>query len=165
VEQIENIETEEENSAGAILCYVRNGDIEILLLTQNNAYYNRIAKAPVIDLGPKGQIQKGESEKDAALREIKEEIGLDLNLDEKFKEDLFYVFDAKSKLIGKRVHIRKKVAFFMAYITQGDIDNIKLSEEHLGCRLVNIENAIRETRHEDQKRVLRALKGYIESKA
>jgi bis(5'-nucleosidyl)-tetraphosphatase len=162
---MDNMETEQQVSAGALLCLIGHGDIEVLLLTQNSAFYNRTDKAAVVDLGPKGQVKVGENEKDAALREIKEEVGLHIDLDENFREESSYTFDAISRITGKRAHISKKVVFFLAYITQEDVDKIKLSEEHLGCRLVNIDEAIQGTRHDGQKRILRVLKEYIEKNA
>ncbi len=158
------METAEQKSAGAILCMVNDGDIEILLLYQNNSRYNRESREPVVDIGPKGQLNENEDERQAALREIKEETGLTPKLDDKFREELDYSYDDISRETGRMTRISKKVVFFLAYITQDDIEKITLSQEHLGCKMVRIDEAIGGTRHRNQKRILGVVKRYIEDK-
>jgi 8-oxo-dGTP pyrophosphatase MutT (NUDIX family) len=157
----ETIPTEYTKSAGAVLCLVEKGSAQVLLLLQNNAFYGRNKPEAVIDIGPKGKINEGEDERAAALREIKEETGLELKLDDRFKEELVYQFDDISRASGKLAHIKKTVVFFLAYITQEDVDSIVLTEAHVGCRLLRIGEAMREVRHESQKKVLRVVEEYI----
>ena len=55
---------------------------------------------------PKGHLENRETEEQAAIREIKEEVGLDVELDTTFKETLEYVMPNG---------INKKVVYFLAY--------------------------------------------------
>lgn len=151
----------EQTSAGAILCVKKDADTDVVLLVQNNAFYKRSKKEAVIDIGPKGRVNKGETIKDAALREIREETGLDVTLDEGFMKELHYEFEDIAHETGRMARIKKTVMFYIAYISESDIDRIKLSEEHIGCRLLPIDDAIKQIRHENQKEILRAVAGYV----
>ncbi len=147
-------------SAGAVLCVVNGTDVEVLLLLQSNERYGREGK-PVIDIGPKGNIEENEDERTAALREVNEETGLTPMLDDKFRELTKYEFEDISRESGKLAKIKKSVVYFLAYIKQEDVARVKLSGEHMGCKLVRIDEALREVRHESQRRVLRVVQRYI----
>ncbi|MBQ1287005.1 MAG: NUDIX domain-containing protein, partial [Erysipelotrichaceae bacterium] len=70
-----------EISAGAVTYTVQNGKILYLLIKEfhgNNGF-------------PKGHLEDGETLFQAAVREIREEAGIDIALDPSFREDLEYV--------------------------------------------------------------------------
>jgi len=113
-----------EKSAGAVVFHrSREGKIEYLLLQHNKTYWNF----------PKGRIDKNETEKFAARREISEETGI-----KKFRfvpgfkiyDKYFYRVPKDSRRIELRGRtLFKIVAFFLA---QAQNKKVKISWEHLG---------------------------------
>ncbi len=72
----------------------------------------------------KGKIEKGEKEKDTAVRESQEEAGItkdELSFVPNFKETISYVYNKAGKTVSK------KVIFFLAKTQK---EHIKLSYEH-----------------------------------
>ena len=65
-----------EKSCGAIVYRKHHGNTEILLIKHINSGHWSF---------PKGHMEQGESETETALREIKEETGLDVLLDPTFR--------------------------------------------------------------------------------
>ena len=70
-----------EISAGAIIYTYINNEINYLVIKDFHGNYGF----------PKGHIENNETQIEAALREIKEEVGLDVSLDENFIQELNYV--------------------------------------------------------------------------
>lgn len=85
-----------EISAGAIVYTKADGKIKYLILKD---FHNNWGF-------PKGHLENNETEEQAAIREIKEEVGLDVKLDTTFKETLEYVMPNG---------INKKSVYFLAY--------------------------------------------------
>jgi len=93
-----------EFSAGAVIFKKEGEDILFLVIysRRNNIWGF-----------PKGHIESGESEKDAAIREIKEETGLDsLRFIEGFSEKIMYKTISK-RLPFKGQRIEKYVTYFL----------------------------------------------------
>lgn len=99
-----------EKSCGAIVFYKAKTSMRILLVKNNNGRYWSF---------PKGHIEIGETEKETAVREIKEETNLDVEIKENFREVSEYC------PFGK---IRKRVVFFLA---QAFTDNVRVQEEEI----------------------------------
>lgn len=99
-----------EKSCGAIIFYSGKNNTKILLVKNNNGRYWSF---------PKGHIEFGETEEETAVREIKEETGLDVELKDGFREVSDYC------PFGK---IRKHVVFFLA---QAYTDNVVMQEEEI----------------------------------
>ncbi len=97
-----------EESAGAVVFY-RGEQIEYLLLL--STYWGF----------PKGRIEPGEDDKTAAIREIREEAGLDVAIWDGFREVDDYWYVRK----GQRIH--KRAVFFVA---QAPSRASKISWEH-----------------------------------
>lgn len=90
-----------EKSAGAVVFYQgdlgqRGEKIEYLLLLSNFWGF------------PKGRLEAGESEREAALREIREETGLEVALLEGFRQVDDYWFQRRSR------RAQKQAVFFLA---------------------------------------------------
>ncbi len=66
-----------EKSCGGIIFYKTRQNVKILLVKNNNGRYWSF---------PKGHIEDGETEQETAIREIKEETGLDVTLVNNFRE-------------------------------------------------------------------------------
>ena len=71
----------QETSAGAIIYTLIDNQIRYLLIRDFNGNYGF----------PKGHLEQGETLEQAAIREIKEETGIDIKLDTSFKEELNYI--------------------------------------------------------------------------
>ena len=101
-----------EFSAGAVI-FKRVGDKILFLMIYSKR--NKIWGFP------KGHLEAGETEKEAAEREIKEEIGLDdLNFIEGFKEKVWYeTVSKRPPFKGER--IEKYVTYFLCETKNQDI--------------------------------------------
>ncbi|MCI2068911.1 MAG: NUDIX domain-containing protein [Bacilli bacterium] len=103
---------------------------------------------------PKGHIEKGESEEECALREIKEETGLDVKLDMSFREEETY-----SPYPG----IIKTVTYFLAFIKGGkicpqesEVQEILFLNEEEGKKILTFPS--------DQEILVKAFKAYQEKR-
>ena len=100
----------EEFSAGGVIFKIDGDQLKVLLI--KNAALRDPTKAY---WGfPKGHLEKGESEQDAAVREVKEETGIDVEILERI-DDEHYIFTHPQK--GR---ISKKVTFFLMRYINGE---------------------------------------------
>ncbi len=137
-----------EISAGTIVFRKEAGKIMYLLLH----YENKETKRKHWDF-PKGHIEKGETLKQTALRELEEETGIkDAELVEGFKEAVSYFFKRQDKLISK------KVVFFLAETKQPDVI---ISFEHIGYKWLPYEEALGQTTFKNAKQVLEKADKFI----
>ncbi|MBU0628433.1 MAG: NUDIX domain-containing protein [Nanoarchaeota archaeon] len=105
--------SQKERSAGAIIFSI-NGHRSYLLLHYPEGHWDF----------PKGHIEQDEEEKQAALREIKEETGIsNIKFIEDFKEKIHYFYTGEKKLISKEV---------IFYLAEADSQEITISFEHIG---------------------------------
>ncbi|MDE1870798.1 MAG: NUDIX domain-containing protein [Candidatus Micrarchaeota archaeon] len=145
-------------SGGVIVYIIRNGKAEILLLEQNNSRYGRTgrnARKKVIDIGPSGRVENGESILQTAKRELFQETGLRLNLDKGYFDKYSYVFVGKAlkgRFKGKKSSIRRTRKYFIAMATPQQLEHLKLSDEHVSYRFSTIEEAL------DSKDIMRPQK-------
>src|SRR5690242_19321332 len=103
-----------EYSAGAVI-YSASGTVrEFLFLRREEGW---------LDM-PKGHIEKGETAEQAAIREIREETGIEAKLDPNFRYESIYWYNRE----GNR--IKKSVKFFLAEAVQER--RVKVSSEHVG---------------------------------
>ncbi len=94
---------------------------------------------------PKGNIETGETEENAALREIKEETGIsDVKMLPDFKEKINYFYRKDGETIFK------EVTFFLAETKTADV---KISHEHTGYEWVDYQTAAKRLK-ENSRRIL-----------
>ncbi len=123
-----------EKSCGAVVFYKAKQNTKILLVKNNNGRYWSF---------PKGHIEEGENEQQTAVREIKEETGLDVTLHDGFREISEYC------PFGK---IRKRVVFFLA---QAFTDNVKIQEEEIDSFIwVDLQQARKMCSYDNDLRII-----------
>jgi len=102
-----------ESSAGAVIFFEKEGKREYLLLNYLGGHWGF----------PKGHIELNENSIKTAIREIKEETGLDIKIIKGFEKKITYSFRHKGEFIIK------DVIFYLAKVKS---QQVRLSKEHKG---------------------------------
>ena len=133
------METRREVSAGGVVTRRRRGRPQVALAAR------RTRRGELVWGLPKGEIEPGESPEAAALREVREETGLEARILEPLGEiRYFYVWDG--------VRIRKAVHFFLMRATGGDI--ALHDQEMEDVRWFPLEEALRKAAYKGEREVL-----------
>jgi len=131
-----------EQSAGAVIFRIENKQPYYLLLHYPTG---KRTKREYWDF-PKGHLEKGETEKQAALREVREETGLhEVAFAHEFKERIQYYFRVEGKTIFKTV------VFFLAFTKK---KKVKISFEHEGFIWLPFEKAMKKLKFANARRIL-----------
>jgi len=94
----------------------------------------------------KGNVEKNEKEEQAALRELKEETGIDdVEFIDGFRETINYYYKHENDTIFK------EVTFFLA---RSNTEHVKLSSEHIGYAWVNYEHGMKKLTFNNSKDIL-----------
>lgn len=102
---------------------------------------------------PKGWIEEGEEDLEAALRETKEEAGIkDLKIIDGFKEEINFFFKKGNDLVNKTIK------YFLG-IT--GTNKVKVSFEHAGYEWLNYEDALKKITSKGSKEVLKKANEFI----
>ena len=136
---------EHEHSAGAII-FRENKEIKYLFLVYEKGY---------LDF-PRGNIEKGESEVEAAKREVFEETGLKVEFIPGFKAETSWFYKKDGKLV------KKTVVYFLA---KTDKKEIKISWEHKGYEWLTFEEAMERLKFENTKEILKKANNFLKSKS
>ena len=139
----DHIRTVKEVSAGGVI-YRRNGDvIEVALIHVRNRWGL-----------PKGHVEEGERVEEAALREVREETGLEGKLVRSLG-DIRYSYRDKTKK-NEPIRINKRVHFFLLRYVKGDVRDH--DHEADDARWFPIDEAIKQLKFAtERKMVHRAL--------
>ena len=126
----------QEKSCGAIV-FIRHKDgIKYLILHYGAGHWDF----------PKGKQEKNEKEEQTALREIKEETGLeDIELLDGFREAVKYFYKKEEETVFK------EVIFFLA---ETHTDEITISSEHIGYAWLSYEHAEKKLTFNNAKELL-----------
>ena len=136
--ELEKLSCLYEKSCGAIVIH-KDGDQYKILLVKNHNGRNYSF--------PKGHVEKGETEQQTAVREVKEETGLDIVIIDSFREVADYC------PFGK---IKKRVVFFMA---QTFSDKVTIQREELDSYMwVDLFEAHHKCTYGNDLRVIRKAK-------
>ena len=119
-----------EKSCGAIII---NDEGKILLIKHNKGHW----------AFPKGHVEENETEVETALREIKEETNLKVDINERIREITTY---------SPKENVIKDVIYFAATNPQGEV---KLQEEEVSeYAWLDLEESLNTITHDDDKRIL-----------
>lgn len=130
-----------EKSCGAIVYRRFHGNIEILLIKHVNSGHWSF---------PKGHVEGDETELETARREIKEETGLDVILDQTFRETVTY---------SPRRDTQKIVVYFLALARNYDF--VPQEEEIAEIRWVDIVRANSLLTYENDKTIVTKARAAI----
>ena len=137
----------EEKSAGLVIFRMDGDNPSYLLLHYGWGHWGF----------SKGNIEAGETEKEAAIREAKEETGLNsFTFFEDFREKIEYFYKRK----GKRIH--KEVIYFLVETEEKEV---KVSYEHKGYKWLKLEEASILLSFNNTKEILKRVNEAIEKVA
>ena len=123
-------------SSGAII-FIKDKEIKYLLLQYGLGHWDF----------PRGLIEENENEKDAAIREIKEETGIaDLKFISGFKEKIHFFYKNEGELISK------EVVYLLAETKNKEI---KLSYEHFNYEWLDYKETLKKFTVKTSKNVLK----------
>lgn len=135
----------DERSAGAVV-FIADGEPEYLLLNYTAGHWDF----------PKGNIEAGETEKQAAIREIREETGItDVEFLEGFRQIISYRYRK-----GRRVVLKEVVLFLGRTKTRG----ITISHEHIGFAWKNYDDAMKQLTFKNARNLLAAARQFTRPK-
>ena len=133
-----------EKSCGALVYRIKNGELELLLLKHRFGGHWSF---------PKGHVEEGETEVETALREVHEETGLTIQLEDGFRQSVEYY---------PRPNIRKQVVYFLGY---ADDDRTRRQEEEISeIRWVPLKSAHREVTFRHDKNLINHAKKFLRRK-
>ena len=132
-----------EKSCGAIVYTVEDGDIKYLLVEEMSGCHSF----------PKGHMENDETEEETALREIKEETNLEVELNTDFRVSEQY--DPAEK-----PGVTKHVVYFLAKYT-GEKPRVVRPNEVKALKILSLEDAIKTIEHDNKKELLRQADEYI----
>jgi 8-oxo-dGTP pyrophosphatase MutT (NUDIX family) len=139
--------TEEAVSAGAILFRDTRGRREYLLLKSRPGDWEF----------PKGGVEEDEELQQTAIREVREEAGIDdFRLIDGFREEYDYVFEANGTTIHKTVHL---------FIARSFEASAELSKEHRDLQWRDYQQAINTITQDGPREIFEQAHEYLESLA
>jgi 8-oxo-dGTP pyrophosphatase MutT (NUDIX family) len=131
-----------EKSCGAVV-YAKNKEINYLLLHYEAGHWDFV----------KGNVEKGETEKETALRELREETGIaDAKFIESFKEKIAYFYKRQGATVSK------EVVFFLI---ETHTTKVQLSYEHIGYEWLPYERAMEKLDFKNAKDVLQKAHAFM----
>jgi len=133
----------EERSAGAVVYRDIPGG-RLYLLLQNAGRWDF----------PKGGVEKGESELQTVLREVREETGLDVSVVPGFRKAVEYFY----RRDGKNIH--KQVVYHLAVAQE---EKVKISFEHQSYGWFPYQAALERASYDNSKVTLTAAEQFVRS--
>ncbi len=135
-----------ETSSGIVVFRIHNNEREYLFLERREGF---------LDF-PKGHIENGESEIEAATRETEEEAGVKVSPIEGFRKEMDYWF----RFHGESIH--KKVVMFTGKVSNDASPQI--SFEHVGLRWLNFQDSMNLLKFDNQIELLEEVEKFLSGK-
>lgn len=135
-----------EKSCGFVVYRESEGVREYLLVSALNGKYGF----------PKGHVERGETEYETAVRELKEETNLEVRFVDGFRRQIEYKLPKKRGVV-------KRCVYFIGEYTEGEL--IRQEEEILDAVFVPFEQAMAMIPFENARSVLQEADEYIDSLA
>jgi 8-oxo-dGTP pyrophosphatase MutT (NUDIX family) len=136
----------DERSAGAVLFIHAGPEPEYLLLNYTAGHWDF----------PKGNIELGETEHEAAVREIQEETGItDVEFLDGFEQSMRYRYRKAKRLVEKEV---------VLFLAKTDTRHVTISHEHIGYAWKKYDEAIRLLTYRNAKDLLAAARDHLSSR-
>ncbi len=132
-------------SAGIVIFFQENDSREYLLLHYVTGHWDF----------PKGKVESGETLKQAAVRELKEETGLEATIVPGFSSSLSYTF--KDYMDKKSAH--KQVTFFVGQVKS---KSVVLSDEHIGYKWVSYKDALNLLTYDNARAILNQADSWLQ---
>jgi len=129
----------QEKSCG---CIVINDKNEVLLIHHNAGHWDF----------PKGHVEEGETDVQTAIREVKEETNIDVEVNEKYRYTTEY---------SQKEDVMKEVVYFLAKNVSDDKE--EQIEEVSEVKWFKIEDAIEKITYDTSKEILVKLKNDLEN--
>ncbi len=130
-----------EKSCGAIVFQKREGRIELLLIKHRFGGHWSF---------PKGHVEQGENEIQTALREVKEETGLDIAIQDGFRQCVEYF---------PKPHVKKQVVYFLGAALSNQVH--RQEEEVSETTWADIDRAYRMVTFKNDKNLIRRAQEYL----
>jgi bis(5'-nucleosidyl)-tetraphosphatase len=133
-----------EKSCGAVV-FRKNREVEYLLLHYEAGHWDYV----------KGQVEPNESEKDTAMRELKEETSIEkAHFVEGFREEISYFYRRDGKTI------LKKVVFFLL---EAKVSEVRLSYEHIGYEWATFGKATERLTFSNARKTLKKAHDFLKA--
>jgi len=129
-----------EKSCGAVVIKEEQDGVKVLIIKQHDEYWHF----------PKGHVEEGETEEETAIREIKEETNIDVEIDNNFRKVITY---------SPKEGVIKDVVFFIGKAISFDI--VIDPNELIDAKWVNIKEARDYFTHENTKGVFDEALEYL----
>ena len=133
-----------EKSCGFVVYRESEGVREYLLVSTLNGKYGF----------PKGHVERGETEYETAVRELKEETNLEVRAIDGFRRQIEYRLPQKRDTM-------KRCVYFLGEYTEGEL--IRQEEEILDAVFVDIDRAMQMIPYANARAVLQEANAYIDS--
>ena len=105
---------------------------------------------------PKGHMEKNEKEEQTALRELKEETGIeDVEVLDGFRESVNYYFKKGEETIYKEV---------IFFLVQSATEDVQLSSEHIGYAWLSFDHAFKKLTFNSSKELLKKADDFLHKK-
>lgn len=132
--------------------YVKSCGFIVYKTVENTNYY-LIIQSTNGDIGfPKGHMEDGETELQTAIRELKEETNVDVEIIEGFRKQIEYP-------LPKRPDVIKQSVYFLGRAVTDDV--ICQEGEVINAAFVSYDDAMRTLTFEDTRRLLEDAKTYV----
>lgn len=102
----------------------------------------------------KGKLEEGETAREAAIREVKEETNLDVKIHDGFEETLNYFFKDRNGMV------HKYVTFFVGEALNNDV---VMSWEHINFLWLPYQAALSQLNFENAKDILIKVEDFLEN--